>query len=142
MSVQLNVFYGPWRVKVLAVQPHPPQRFTVRGSTNADGDYPVHPGQSFELRIDGPRWVVGIQQFSYPLTPVGTDPTPESWQDSDGLKRQMKVVRPGPGLTVTLDTHRHQLGYDTGITLECVCDDPNINPPVPANPYDFGYKAQ
>lgn len=138
----MTVFYGPWRVKVVDVEPSLPQRFVVKGSAGADGYYPVSAGQIFEIRVDGARWEIFIEQRSY-ITDVGaTHPLPDSWQSTDVLKRQMKIVRPGPGLTVTLDTHRHQFGYDLGVTLECVCDDPKVNPVVPPNPFNFSYKLQ
>lgn len=138
----MTEFHGPWRVKVLDVKPNPPQRLHIKGSTNADGDYALHAGQPLELRIDGAQWEILIQTYWYPSAVVTDRPVPDSWENSDGIKRSMKVLRPGPGLTVTLDSHRHQFGYDTGVTLQCVCDDPKINPPGSPNPYDFGYKPR
>ena len=117
-----EIFCGPWRLIVRQADPFPKFGFRVSGSGNANGIYEADSSPPWDLMVQGAEWTVELL-----FIPVNGN----AWQTSEPVKRTMGIVDP-QGLTVTLDSHWHH-----GMTLDCISQDPTINPPMRPNPYNF-----
>jgi hypothetical protein len=124
-----EVFYGPWRIEVVVVDPHVvgPQVFWITGSDSADGEHSPQVGQTLNVR--GARWRLRIYWHYWPPSPLVS---------LSRIARSATYDVQG-GLRVTLAAKRTPSEGDfTDLILVCRSEDPALDPlPPSGNPYDF-----
>jgi hypothetical protein len=129
-----ETFFGPWVIVLDYTDTD--ERFTISGSDNADGSYPVGEGDLLEIEVAGEDWRIQIERHPFPGT--------GNWK----IRRTTQFVAgkgPGKGLVVKLDAERRTLVEDGGVffpgvkrmKLTCTSTDPATNPIPTPNPYDF-----
>ena len=109
----------------------PPQRVTIRGSTNADGVYPIDFNQPLDLQVEGDESTVDVAFF----TEV---PEPEWVTAVFTRSTTFDVER---GLVVELMSglsNSPSIGeFRPSIRLVCTSLDPEVGPNLIPNPFDF-----
>jgi len=126
-----ETFFGPWRVVVTEIDPVPRQAFQIDGSDNADGFYEPAAGGPTDISVSGAEWTIEL----WALLPFqGAD-----WFTFDP-NRTTRYLQP-EGLTVRLNFGGDRvllLGpFELRQTIRCISMDPDINPTLPPNPFDF-----
>jgi hypothetical protein len=124
-----EVFYGPWNVMVESKEAYYSQRFTIRGSVNADGTYPGIPGTG-PGDVHGSQWTIDLEW---------NDNAHSGWQPSDA-KRSATYSLPD-GLTLFIgadDNYEQYRDHDyNDMVLACRSLNPDHAPYKGTTPYEF-----
>ncbi len=126
----MQSFFGPWSLRATTQQGFFSERFEIVGSDGLDGIFfPDEDGTPLELAVTGASWTLDLQAKL----------SDSDWFSYDAARTT--AIIPPQGLTVTLASE--QIEEPTGLVLnhllvvQCVSDDPTINPPWPTIPVDF-----
>lgn len=131
--MDVEVFYGPWRIDVVAVDTHPIgihpfvfQRFVISGSDNADG---THSWLFEPLSVSGTRWQLTME---WQIADFEIHPTRIARSATYDVHRGLRVILAGKN-------ERGGSAEDfTDLILACESENPALDPLRPSgNPYDF-----
>jgi len=120
-----HTFYGPWLIGALEpiVELHwADYQLIVAGSSGADGGYIT--AEDFSLHVDGDTWALGA------LFRSGT-----GWMEMSNVRPVTSFDRLS-NLRVHL-TFVGRFGRTVALAVQCVSQDPALNPDPRGDPYDF-----